>query len=398
MPAIPSPKIPSYSTIPPQKELAYHRVVPALEDKNKNIRYKFPQEFNRKARIKIENSVLKRKNAKEIIEREVLGVKKRVERMLPPINVAHHEPYTIPLITHASSALHDAPLHRYTTEAPEIHPRDVKVRLINRLKNFVGEPINDVTLANIQTSTGLAITNVIHNADISGDFSTTFTGPLASTAPITPISFDHTGTGITGTDFTEFEITIRGSEVSLKVPNGVFDYAIPTEKEIVESVIKRQIKQNLLIKMGNNQRKYIAAKVSPQELKARETLRDMITESEWRRYVTNGFIMVKAGSGYWYQIFNSGRNTQVYKNGKRINSICIHTDRECPLTDHVINMKIMAELDETAIWRGGNVHQEYDHRTTPLAGVIQGSLSSLDNQVKSQGNLVSLYKSYKKAS
>jgi hypothetical protein len=99
----------------------------------------------------------------------------------------------------------------------------------------------------------------------------------------------------------------------------------------------------------------IGAHVSPQELKARGTLRDMISENDWRRYVTNGFIMVKGASGRFYQLFADGRRTQVFHHGKNIATLCIHTDKSCPPSDHVLNLKILVELDEDAIWSGSNV-------------------------------------------
>ena len=84
-------------------------------------------------------------------------------------------------------------------------------------------------------------------------------------------------------------------------------------------------------------------------------LRDMLTEKEFRRYITNGFIMVKGESGHWYQVFNSAAEiVRVWKNGKMIGKLCIHTDYNVPRTDHVINMKLMIELDERSIWLGAN--------------------------------------------
>jgi hypothetical protein len=94
-----------------------------------------------------------------------------------------------------------------------------------------------------------------------------------------------------------------------------------------------------------------------EELKARDTLRDVLTEREWRRYITNGFIMVRGSSGKWYQIFAQGYQTQVYEHGKYLSSICIHTDSVCPPSDHVLNMKVMIEIDEEAIWKGGRIYQ-----------------------------------------
>lgn len=115
--------------------------------------------------------------------------------------------------------------------------------------------------------------------------------------------------------------------------------------------LRNHIKGNLLIKSVSRS---LERSISLEEQKARDSLRDLITEKDWRRYVTNGFIMVK-GEHYWYQIFNRG-NIGVFHKGKKTHSICIHTDKSCPPTDHVLNMKILAEIDERQIWRGGNVH------------------------------------------
>jgi hypothetical protein len=92
------------------------------------------------------------------------------------------------------------------------------------------------------------------------------------------------------------------------------------------------------------------------ELKARQTLREMLLESEYRRYLTNGFIMVRGQSGKWYQIFNDQRRIQVYENNKLVSRLCIYTSSECPPTDHVINMKLLAELDEDRLWSGSNIY------------------------------------------
>lgn len=118
--------------------------------------------------------------------------------------------------------------------------------------------------------------------------------------------------------------------------------------------VKQLVKNNLLIKVHHRQ-KALNNILSKEELRARDSLRDMLTEREWRRYVTNGFIMIKGSSGYWYQIFASQDRIRVYKDNKHTHSICLHTDRSCPPTDHVINMKILIEIDERSVWSEGNI-------------------------------------------
>lgn len=166
-------------------------------------------------------------------------------------------------------------------------------------------------------------------------------GPLwFDTGASTITSFVNAGTVRIYADGTDSLIVSTSS-------NDLLFYA----KEHIRNINKQRLKDNLLIKVNHRQRPFISR--SPAEEKARNTLRDMLTEQDWRRYITNGFVMVK-GLHYWYQIFpRAGVN--VYHEGKKINNICIHTDDVCPPTDHVINMMSLIEYDETAVWRFGNV-------------------------------------------
>ena len=175
--------------------------------------------------------------------------------------------------------------------------------------------------------------------DINGD---TYYYTLTTSGGITEFTFDQRNTFVDGTNGITI-IRIAADQEFLRLSS----LAIAESKRIWK---KTQIKNNLLIKV--KQRQYYP-NVTPQEERARNTLRDMLTEREWRRYVTNGFIMVK-GSSYWYQIFARG-GVFVYWQNKQVNFICIHTSQNCPPTDHVINMKMLIEFDEEAIWQLGNV-------------------------------------------
>ena len=113
---------------------------------------------------------------------------------------------------------------------------------------------------------------------------------------------------------------------------------------------------NLIFKSPrDNSRQVLPKNISPDELRARDTLRDMITENEFRRYLTNGFIMVKGPSGLWYQIFSNQIRIRVYEKGKKVAHLCIHTDEKCPPSDHTINMKLMVEFDEMAVWQNSGL-------------------------------------------
>lgn len=181
------------------------------------------------------------------------------------------------------------------------------------------------------------------------------------------------------------------------------------QKDYAPTKIREHMRSRLVIKVSKKVPSRIPLtheqRVSAQELKARDTLRDMITEWEWRRYVTNGFIMVKGKSGIWYQVFGNGDRLKTYKDGKPFESLCIHTDRECPPSDHVINMKVMIEIDEEAVRKGSNI--------TPLRCVGNGTpegdaaaqrlqaetdaLMKQRNQPPQEERLVDIYKRLKPA-
>jgi hypothetical protein len=90
-----------------------------------------------------------------------------------------------------------------------------------------------------------------------------------------------------------------------------------------------------------------------------ETLREQITEEEWRRYIKNGFLSVKGASGKIYQLPRGAGyspHVKVWENGALVAEICAYiTDDSIPPTDRVLAFKAMIEADEGELWRRGNV-------------------------------------------
>lgn len=172
-----------------------------------------------------------------------------------------------------------------------------------------------------------------------------------------------------------------------------------TKEQAIQQILAKMRTVNIQIKKNSAQRSIpVDSKVSAQEQKARETLREMITESEYRRYLTNGFVMVKGGkSGLWYQIFSkqTGHWLFSYKDGKLFERLCIHTDNLCPPTDHVINMKVLAEIDEEALRKGANI--TVDYKKDPLYNNVIGDLRTPETQKPKTENLLEFYKRLKSA-
>jgi hypothetical protein len=98
--------------------------------------------------------------------------------------------------------------------------------------------------------------------------------------------------------------------------------------------------------------------MSPEESKALDTLREMISEADFRRYLIYGFILVKGLSGKIYQISRFQRHTKVWEKGKKVEEVCAYIkDPKIPSTDKLIAFKTMIETDEELFRKAGNVYK-----------------------------------------
>jgi hypothetical protein len=129
----------------------------------------------------------------------------------------------------------------------------------------------------------------------------------------------------------------------------------------IETISLCQIKMNILRKNLTPIVKHRASpnySVSSAELIALEMLREMITEAEYRKYLTQGFILVKSASGKVYQVFREpGSKISVWSNGKLIEKLCIQIKQEikAPPTDRVIAFKTIIEVSESQLRNLSNV-------------------------------------------
>jgi hypothetical protein len=133
----------------------------------------------------------------------------------------------------------------------------------------------------------------------------------------------------------------------------------PTEEQTAES--RRQLKQlelksRLIIQVKS--RANSPSVIKDNERVAMETLRETVTEEEYRRYLKYGFIMVKGKSGDEYQIFRNKSHTRVWRNGQVVEEICVRIrDSGIPPTDNVIAFRAMAMIDEHEFKKSGNVYK-----------------------------------------
>jgi len=204
----------------------------------------------------------------------------------------------------------------------------------------VGDPISSVY--NLNTAT------IKYEVPVTPIYEITAGSPLDYVPTYyQPYSYYTNGYITVDGNILKVNMTVDSTGIITSV-NSDWEWGVPDKK----SIFKEKLKSNLLIL--NRKRKTLSNIIPPQEIKARNTLRDLISEADWRRYITNGFIMHKGDSGKWYQIFNDQKRTNVYWKGKLIETLCLHTDN-CPPTDHILNIMTLIDFDENNLGKLGNL-------------------------------------------
>jgi len=124
----------------------------------------------------------------------------------------------------------------------------------------------------------------------------------------------------------------------------------------VKEVVRRTVRANLVIRIGG--RKIPERSQSDREIVAQETLREMVSEDNFRKYVKYGFVNVRGRSGDVYQVFKDRWHTKVWRRGKLVSEVCVRLrDRRIPPTDNVIALMSMIWADEQGFLKAGNVYR-----------------------------------------
>lgn len=131
-----------------------------------------------------------------------------------------------------------------------------------------------------------------------------------------------------------------------------FNIRIPPSERYLK---QQKIKNNLLIKVKS---RGTAHKHIPEnEQIAMDTLREYITETEFRKYLRFGFICIDGQEGRTYQIFKNHSHTKVWKDGKVIEEVCVYLkNKKIPPTDTVIAFRTMIKTSEEDFRKLGNVY------------------------------------------
>ena len=229
--------------------------------------------------------------------------------------------------------------------------------LTDELNGLIGEPLNQYNMFRIKN----IVTNYV-NEDSHNWIRYGATG-TSGTSTIKWHSTDDAGTGSYYTGMADnIEVCSNSATGVVEILfNGMVIQESEEDRkkrEKEERIIykKGQIKSNLFIKTKSRAR--LIYKMPENEQVAIETLREIITETEFRKYLKFGFVLVKGKSGKTYQIFRNTSHTKVWSGGKLIEEICVKiADYNIPPTDNVIAVKTMLETSEEECYKLANVYK-----------------------------------------
>lgn len=145
------------------------------------------------------------------------------------------------------------------------------------------------------------------------------------------------------------------------------DYYFITDPPRISDRLSQIIKDRQSPAIHTNRRSSAVHPGDFREMRARETLRMMIGEERYHRFLRKGFILANnPKSGYTYQIFHSRHHfTHVWKDGKMVQRLCIYLKGDFPPTDFVITMYLLALNNDQRIWQVGNKYAPVEPQQHP---------------------------------
>jgi hypothetical protein len=141
---------------------------------------------------------------------------------------------------------------------------------------------------------------------------------------------------------------------------------------------RSQLRSNLVIVVKSRACPIQGA--SPEEQTALETLREIISESDYRKYVKHGFLMVQGSDGDMYQVFRTRSHTKVWRDGKVIEEVCVRIkDAAVPPTDNVIAFRTLIQINAEAFKEMGNRFPMSGDRNVMMGGVGTTFIANNEN-------------------
>lgn len=128
----------------------------------------------------------------------------------------------------------------------------------------------------------------------------------------------------------------------------------------------------------------VAHPVDQREVRARETLRMLIGEDEYRMFLKRGFVSLRAKSGLVYQIFPGDKHTPVWKNGQIVEELCAVLTGGFTPTDSIIMRYLLITNDEADFRKRCNTWSAKTPQHTREADVDTRPLPLILSDLKKQ--------------
>ena len=128
-------------------------------------------------------------------------------------------------------------------------------------------------------------------------------------------------------------------------------------------------------------RKPLVVPTDIREIRARETLRRVIGDDKFQKFLKDGFITVRAKSGLSYQIFPAHGITAVYRDGVQVERLCVVLIGGFPPTDSLI-MRYLIILNDENRFRGYAIKHQVFTKTPKVVISDERSLNEIFNEFK----------------
>lgn len=139
-----------------------------------------------------------------------------------------------------------------------------------------------------------------------------------------------------------------------------------------------RIRQMIRDRMGpaiHRSRTSLSIAMDVREERARQTLRRIIGEQAFRKFIRDGFITVVPKSGLTYRIYPGHGVTEVYDKGIMVDRLCVVLKGNFPPTDSILMRYLLILNDEGEFSKYAIKHTVWDRKPTKLVLPDQAPLT-----------------------
>jgi hypothetical protein len=226
--------------------------------------------------------------------------------------------------------------------------------------------INSGTTGIVQDTGNLIVGNYGY---IDNGTTSNYTIPIYANGALSNHTYDNRITNmvpLTYTPWANYECTGSAGRITADglIVNGTINFDSNWANNYVvwpiaptkNGLFQEKLRSNLAIIVKS--RAELPGALSPAERTAMETLREVISEAEFRKYMRYGFVLVKGKSGDTFQVFRNRSHTKIWRNGQVVEEVCVRIqDSKVPPTDNVIAFRSIIQSDEEAFRKLGNVYK-----------------------------------------